>query len=63
MKKIRENESATTSKLIIHLPEKLWLGKICCEYPFQFQILSFISINQNSFIGNSLISIIGTNPS
>ncbi|MCP4761976.1 MAG: hypothetical protein GY870_09345 [archaeon] len=57
------NQPGTTSKLIITFPEKLWLGELSRKFPyFQFEIKSFIPISQDPFIGNSLITITGSNP-
>lgn len=53
----------TKSKVIVDLPDKLWLGKISRNYPYyQFEISSFIPIEQNPYVGNSLITIIGSEP-
>ena len=55
--------TGSISKIIIHLPEKLWLGAISRTFPYyEFEIKSFIPISQEPFIGNQLIKIIGSNP-
>jgi len=45
----------------INIPEKkLWLGAVSREFPaFEFRITAFVPINQDPFIGNSLISVTG----
>jgi predicted DNA binding protein len=59
-----EEMVGSTSKLLIHMPDKLWLGELGRMYPsFTFEILSFIPISQEPFIGTSLIKISGTHPS
>ena len=56
--------SSTTSKLLINFPDKLWLGELSREFPyFQFEIKAFVPISHDPFIGNSLITITGHNPS
>ncbi len=56
--------ASTTSKLLIHFPDKLWLGQLGREYPYyQFEIRAFVPISHDPFIGNSLITITGHNPS
>lgn len=53
--------AGSTSKLYIHMPDRLWLGEISRKFPhYGFTILSFIPISQDPFIGNSLIKITGT---
>jgi predicted DNA binding protein len=59
----KSDMSGSTSRLVIHLPDKLWLGEFSRKYShFRFEILSFIPISQDPFVGNSLIKITGTNP-
>ena len=56
-------KAGSSSTLILNLPDKLWLGKLSREFPyFYFQISSFMPINQEPAIGNSLIKITGRNP-
>jgi predicted DNA binding protein len=55
--------SGTTSKLLIHLPDKLWIGELSRKFRmYAFEIISFIPISQEPFVGNSLIKITGTRP-
>ncbi|MBN2156867.1 MAG: helix-turn-helix domain-containing protein [Candidatus Lokiarchaeota archaeon] len=56
------------SKAIVHItmPDKLWLGSTSRHHPsYLFFIRAFVPIqfHENSFIGNSLITISGYNPS
>ena len=50
--------------LIITFPPPLWLGQVSKKHPsFDIQITSFIPVSQDPFVGNSLITINGTQPS
>lgn len=54
----------TTAKMFITFPDQLWIGFLSRKYPYyQIEIKSFIPISQDPFIGNSLVSISGVNPS
>ena len=56
-------KAGSSSTLLIKLPDKLWLGKISRDFPYHhFQISSFMPINQEPAIGNSLIKITGRSP-
>lgn len=57
------DNAATKSIILVDLPEQLWLGKFSREFPYyQFEISSFIPIEQKPYIGNSLVTIIGSEP-
>ena len=50
--------TASTSKLIIHYPPKLWLGNISKKFHYaNIKITAFVPIQQDPFVGNSMISI------
>ncbi|MCF2139366.1 MAG: helix-turn-helix domain-containing protein [Candidatus Lokiarchaeota archaeon] len=50
------------SKVLISFPSKLWLHRTK-KYPYlQFTIKAFVPISHDPFVGNSLVSIQGTNP-
>ena len=52
------NSSASTSKVIIQFPHKLWLGNISKKYKYaNILITAFVPISHNPFIGNSMITI------
>jgi predicted DNA binding protein len=56
--------SGSTSKILIHMPDKLWLGELSRLFPqYRFEITAFIPIRQEPFVGNSLVKITGVNPS
>lgn len=57
------NDNASTSRLLIHYPPQLWLGNISKKFPFfNIQIIAFVPISHEPFIGHSLIQISGINP-
>lgn len=54
--------SSTKSILHIHFPPQLWLV-LTKKFPYlQFEIRAFVPIEQDPFVGNSLIAVTGTNP-
>lgn len=54
-------QTASTSQLIIHFPPQLWLGQLSKDFPHSnIQISAFVPIEQDPFIGNSMISIRST---
>ncbi len=56
------DKDGTSSTVFITLPDKLWLGKLSREEPyFEYEIKSFIPIQTDPFMGNSLIRISGNN--
>ncbi|TFH30154.1 MAG: hypothetical protein E4G98_02605 [Promethearchaeota archaeon] len=56
------NGSSTKSKLLIHFPDQLWLV-LTKKYPqLQFEIKAFVPVEQDPFVGNSLIAITGSIP-
>lgn len=51
-------QTASTSNLIIHFPPQLWLGQLSKDFPHaNIQITAFVPIEQEPFIGNSMICI------
>ncbi|MHA1520867.1 MAG: helix-turn-helix domain-containing protein [Promethearchaeota archaeon] len=54
--------SSTKSKLIITFPKQLWLSLTKKYTNLQFEIKAFIPVEQDPFVGNSLISITGSVP-
>jgi len=49
--------------ITINMPDKLWLGVVSRKHPtHEFRITAFVPIKQDPFVGNSLISISGYEP-
>src|SRR6056297_1244604 len=64
MNKLGENSGnrakGTSATVLIHLPSKLWLGKLSRAFPYcGIEIKSFLPIQQDPPVGNSLIRIFG----
>jgi predicted DNA binding protein len=52
------NTLGSTTKVLIHIPSKLWLSKLSLEYPeCEFSVLSAIPVSLDITVGNTLIKI------
>jgi len=59
----KSGSSSSSSTLSIILPDKLWLGKLSRAFRMGcFEIISFIPIQSEPAIGNSMIKISSINP-
>ncbi|MHA1612953.1 MAG: helix-turn-helix domain-containing protein [Promethearchaeota archaeon] len=56
------NGSSAKSKLLITFPSQLWLSLTKKYTNLQFEIKAFIPVEQDPFVGNSLIAITGSVP-